>query len=113
MKQLPISGDMAVKLGLALGAGFVLYTLTKKAGEAISTQFDAVGDVLGDVAEFVNPASPQNAVNQGITALGNATVSQDGPGRNADGSWTFGGWLYDVLHGDQINYQITGKPPQF
>lgn len=113
MKITTISGDMAVKLGLAIGAAFLLYTVTKKAGEAIGTTFDAVGDVLGDVADVVNPASPQNAVNQAVTAVGNATVSQDGPGRNADGSWTLGGWFYDVLHGDQINYRITGKPPKF
>lgn len=110
MKIAPISGDLAVKLGLALGAAFVLYTLTKKASEAIGTTFDAVGDVLGDVGELVNPASQQNAVNQGVTALGNAVVSNDGPGRNADGSWTLGGWFYDVLHGDQIGMITTGKP---
>lgn len=110
MKTLPISGDLAVKLGLALGAAFVLYTLTKKAGEAIGTTFDAVGEVLGDVGELVNPASQQNAVNQGVTALGNAVVANDGPGRNADGSWTLGGWVYDVLHGDQIGMMTTGKP---
>lgn len=110
MKTLPISGDLAVKLGLALGAAFVLYTLTKKAGEAIGTTFDAVGDVLGDVGELANPASQQNAVNQGVTALGNAVVPNDGPGRNADGSWTLGGWVYDVLHGDQIGMMTTGKP---
>lgn len=110
MKTLPISGDMAVKLGLAIGAGLLLYTFTKKAGEAIGTRLDAVGDVLGDVAEFVNPASELNAVNQGVTALGNAVVADDGPGRNADGSWSFGGWLYDVLHGDQVGMMTTGKP---
>lgn len=110
MKTLPISGDLLVKIGLGLGAAWAVYSLTQKAGEAIGTKFDAVGEVLGDVAEFVNPASPQNAVNQGVSALGNAVVSDDGPGRNADGSWTLGGWLYDVLHGDQVGMMTTGKP---
>lgn len=69
---------MAVKLGLAIGAGLLLYTLTKKATQAIGTTFDAVGDVLGDVGELVNPASQQNAVNQGVTALGNAVEGRPG-----------------------------------
>lgn len=111
MKVVPtISAEFAIKLGLAVGAAWVLYALTKKAGQAISTTFDAVGTVLGDVGEAVNPVSNENIVNKTVTAIGNATVGQDGPGRNADGSWTFGGWVYDTLHGDQVGMMTTGKP---
>lgn len=114
MKMQPISTDLMVKLGLAVGAGLALYMLARKAGQAISTTFDSVGEVVGDVAEFVNPVNPENGVNRVVTAIGQSAVQDaDGPGKNADGSWTFGGWFYDVMHGDQINYRLLGKPPKF
>lgn len=46
-----------------------------------------------------NPASPNNVVYGGVNAIGGALVTDpEGPGKNADGSWTLGGWAYDVLH---------------
>lgn len=45
---------------------------------------------------IANPSSPNNIINQGATAIGNAVISPTGPGRNADGSMTWGGWLYDM-----------------
>lgn len=91
MKVAPISGDLVVKLAAA-GAvlALVVYGLSKLKG---------VGNV---VATDLNPASDQNLVNQGVTSIGNVLVSPTGPGRNADGSWTLGGWLYDMTHTDPL-----------
>lgn len=114
MKELPISTGLMVKLGLAVGAGLALYMLTRKAGEAISTTFDAVGEVMGDVVEAVNPVNPNNLAYKSVNAVGAAiNKDADGAGKNADGSWTLGGWFYDVMHGDQINYRLLGKQPKF
>ncbi len=44
----------------------------------------------------LNPASTNNVVYQGVNAVGGALAGDNG--RNADGSWTLGGWLYDVTH---------------
>lgn len=60
---------------------------------------------------LINPLSPENAAYASITAVGGALVTEpDGPGKNADGSWSLGGWWYDVLHGDQVGMLTTGKP---
>jgi hypothetical protein len=55
------------------------------------------------VATDLNPASDQNLINQGVTGIGNALVSPAGPGRNADGSWTLGGAIYDLFHTDPLS----------
>ena len=58
--------------------------LAASAGEAITTA--------------VNPANPENLANKAVTAVGSTVVGPDGPGKNADGSWTLGGAAYDVFH---------------
>jgi hypothetical protein len=75
-----------VVLALAAGGamlGWALYTRGKKL-----------------VTEDLNPASSENVVNKTANALGSAIVSKDplSPGRNADGSFTIGGWFYDVMN---------------
>lgn len=44
----------------------------------------------------LNPASSNNIVNQGVNAIGQALDLE--AGRNADGSWTLGGAIYDWTH---------------
>lgn len=59
-------------------------------------QFDA----LVSMAYNLRPSSFKRiaeAVNQGQDPTP-SLVSEDGPGRNADGSVTLGGWLYDVFN---------------
>jgi hypothetical protein len=88
VKVAPVSGDLLVKLGLgvALGVG-VWYA------------FHRIRGSLPDVPNAINPASPDNIINRGVSAVGGAIVtSPDGPGKNADGSWSLGAWLYDVTH---------------
>lgn len=92
MKVSAVSGDLLLKVGIGvvvLGAvGFALWRFK---------------DVITDtVLPAVNPADANNVVNRGVTAIGDAVVSPTGPGRNADGSWTLGGMLYDLTHSDPL-----------
>ncbi|MDZ7939265.1 MAG: hypothetical protein U5M53_13725 [Rhodoferax sp.] len=95
MKASAVSGDLLVKIALGaavLGVGyFALRKVTGAAGGAAAATVDAI-----------NPASNTNLVNRAVTAVGGAIVSDTGPGRNADGSWTLGGWLYDITHDDPL-----------
>ena len=83
-----LSGDMAVKLGLGvavLGAVGLIMWKIKSAAPA--------------VVAAINPADPNNLANQGVNAVGGAMVSSPtGPGKNADGSWSLGGFLFDILN---------------
>lgn len=63
---------------------------------------------LSKAANLVNPASPDNLVYQGVNAVGGGLVTDPaGPGKNADGSWSLGGFLYDWTHPDAFN---TDRP---
>ncbi|MES2483788.1 MAG: hypothetical protein V4609_17525 [Pseudomonadota bacterium] len=101
MKVAPVSADLLLKL--ALGAALIA-ALVYVARRVSSAASDAAGQAYSAVAETVsttlNPASDQNFVYTGVNALGHAVATEDpaGPGRNADGSWTLGGWIYDVTH---------------
>jgi len=77
----PISGDVLVKAGLVLaGAGLLAWVLYRN-------------------RNLVNPLSRDNAAYSGVNAIGAAlATSPDAPGKNADGSWSLGGWLFDVLN---------------
>ena len=108
MKLAPISSDLLIKLALvAAGIGLAVY-LVKRTTGAVSGAIDhalaSAGEVADAVIEGVNPAAPGNVVNRGVTAIGSAIVSDTGPGRNADGSWTVGGWLYDLYHPQYKTY---------
>lgn len=50
----------------------------------------------------INPASRDNLAYQGVNAIGDALVSDTGPGRYADGSWSLGAWAYDVTHANPL-----------
>lgn len=57
--------------------------------------------VARTVLPKLNPLSADNVAYSGVNAVGASLVTApDGPGKNADGSWTLGGWLYDVLNAD-------------
>lgn len=92
MNRSAISGDLLVELAIgAVVIGAVVY-LVRKGGDAAAAAVDAV--VTG-----ANPANPNNVVNSGVRAVGGAIVTDPaGPGKNADGSWSLGGWVYDVMH---------------
>lgn len=115
IKVAPVSGDLMFKaIAGAVLLGGLLYLVNRAAG-AVS---DTVGGVLDSVTDAAsttfNPASDQNFVYGGVNALGSwlsPTSAPDGtsvPGRNADGSWTLGGWIYDVTHDDPM----SSPPPK-
>lgn len=85
MKVGAVSGDLVVKLALGLAVAGALWYVYRKASGALPGALD-----------YINPMSDQNAAYQGTNAVLDSLVSDDGPGRNADGSITLGGWLYDI-----------------
>lgn len=117
MKLGTVSTDLLIKLALLAGGALLVVYLVRRSGHAVTGAFDAAGAAVGeawdqvqDVADAVivgvNPSNPSNWVNQAVTSAGAAVVSPTGPGRNADGSWTLGGWLYDVTHSDPLGQMI-------
>lgn len=92
MKVAPVSADLLVKIGLGVlllgGAAMLIYTAKSKLSNA-----------LGVAANAVDPTNPNNVAYHTVNTWGGAAVTDPaGPGKNADGSWTLGGWLYDVSH---------------
>lgn len=109
MKVAPVSADLLIKLAIGVAAaGAAWYAWSKlrgAAGEALGAVADSAGQVFDAVIEGTNPVNPGNLVNSTVTKIGSAVVSDTGPGRNADGSWTLGGSIYDMTHADAV----TGK----
>lgn len=102
MKVAPVSADLLIKLALmATAIGGLWYVGRRVAGALPSA---------GALVQAFNPASDQNLAYTGVNALGNAIVDATGPGRNADGSWTFGGFLYDVTHADPFTPTAPAAP---
>lgn len=83
VKVTPVSGDFLLKAGLvAAGVGLLAWVLWRN-------------------RNLVNPLSPDNAANRTVNAIGGALVTDPaGPGKNADGSWTLGGAIFDWLNPD-------------
>ena len=122
MKFAPVSADLLVKLALlAAGVGLAVYLVRRATGavsEGIGKALTSASDLVTDVADSVivgtNPVNPANYANRAVTAIGSAVVSDTGPGRNADGSFTVGGWLYDITHADPVrNGPASGQTPIF
>ena len=83
---------MAVKLGLGVlvlgGVAMMIYTIKSQASAA-----------AGWAANHLDPTNADNVAYHTVNALGGELVTDpNGAGKNADGSWTLGGWLYDVTH---------------
>lgn len=72
-------------------AALTVIYLSKQAAQAGTQLFQTIGDA-------VDPTNPDNIAYAGINKVGTVLTGPEGSGRNADGSWTFGGWLYDVTH---------------
>jgi hypothetical protein len=94
---------MAVKLGMIVGGLLLAYLAWKKvsgaAGDAIDGITEAASAAGGAILTGINPGNSDNLVNKTVTAIGSSIVTDPaGAGKNADGSWSVGGWLYDVTH---------------
>lgn len=89
-------GQVTIAMGLvAVG---VVYFVGKKAINAAGSAVAGVGDALSYGVQQITPWNPDNVVNRSVNKVGGALVSDPmGPGKNADGSWTLGGWVYDTL----------------
>lgn len=114
MKIAPVSADLVIKLALiAGGIGLAWYVYKRTAGAALAAGTRAI-EVAGEVADAVivgtNPINPANWVNRGVSAAGGAIVSDTGPGRNADGSWNPGAWLFDITHPGWMNRALAPSP---
>lgn len=99
MKVTPVSGDMLVKVGVGLAVlGLAAYLLHR------------AKNVIGETLPYINPVDRDNVAYTGVNAVGGSLVTDPaGPGKNADGTWSFGAWIYDVTHGDQVGQMTTGK----
>jgi len=93
-----------IQIGLAvLGVLFVSY-LAKRTADAAGKVAGQVYDTAEAAVEAVNPWNQENVIYQTANAAGGALVTDpQGPGKNADGSWSLGGWLYDVTHPETYN----------
>lgn len=78
----------------------IIATVAAVAGVYLATRAArAAADAAGVVGNAINPVNPNNVFYSGVNAVGGAIVQDPaGPGKNADGSWTLGGWLFDVTH---------------
>lgn len=93
--------DVPVKY-LAVGAAAVvaIYLVTK------GTR--AVIDTAADLIESVDPTNHDNIFAVTTNTIGGSIMRAGGPttaGMNADGSWSLGGYIYDMTHRDAV----TGK----
>lgn len=106
----PLSPELVTRLALVAAGLGVAWYLYRRATEAAGAVADQVSQVADAVIVGVNPANPDNWVNQAVSAAGSAIVSDDGPGRNADGSWSLGGALFDMTHWGWAD-QVTAPSP--
>lgn len=94
MKIAPVSGDLLVKLGIGAvafgGLAMLIYTWKSQASAAAGAAANAL--------DAVNPTSADNVVYSTYNNFAGQIMPDNGPGRNADGSWSLGGFLYDITH---------------
>ncbi len=87
MKVAPVSADLLIKVALVAAAAGAIWFVYRKAAAN-----------LPDLITAFDPTSDQNLAYKGTNAVLDAVISEDGPGRNADGSITAGGWAFDILN---------------
>lgn len=88
--RLGATGVLALAgIGLAGVVAWKLYSTGRDLANGAGEVLDAAGDVL---THELNPASADNVVNQGVTAIGQSITGK------AD--WTLGGAIFDATHAD-------------
>lgn len=90
----PASSDNVVNQGVeAIGRSITGNDYWNLGGAVYDwTHTDQADPTRNTAADLVNPASSGNAVNRAVSAAGQAITGNS--------SWTLGGWLYDLTHGD-------------
>ena len=98
MKVSAVSGDFLVKLGIgAVVLGGAAWLVWRNRA----------------LLDKINPASRENVAYQTANQVGGSLISSPtGPGKNADGSWSLGGFLFDVLNpGTAAAVRAVTAPP--
>lgn len=100
MKIQPVSADLLIKVGLGLLVVGVVVYAGRKVASVGGNILDGTIRTAADVLNKVNPTSAENVAYQTANIVGGEMVGPepDAPGKNADGSWSLGGWIYDVTH---------------
>jgi len=106
MKIAPVSGDLIVKLGIGAiafgGLAMLIYTWKSQASAAAGAAANAASNAI----DAVNPTSADNIVYSSYNNFAGSVLPDAGPGRNADGSWSLGGFIYDITH-PVTAYQVS------
>lgn len=78
--------------------------MVKKASDAASSVGTMGAELAHGAAVALNPTDPGNLANSLVNYAGSAwNTAPDAAGKNADGSWSLGGWIYDKTHSDVFN----------
>lgn len=86
----------AINLAISAAIGVAAYLVYR------GVKFGA--GAVGDAAWAVAPWNHDNVIAETVNSLGAGLVSDPaGPGKNSDGSWTLGGWFYDITHPNTYN----------
>lgn len=129
MRAPALSAETVLQLALLAGVGLAAWWAWRQVSDAAAGASDAAKRALNAAGELVdkasaaaeevadavivgtNPVNPDNYANRAVTAVGEAVMPANAPGRNADGSWTLGGAVFDLFHwGWAAN--LTGPTPQ-
>lgn len=97
----------ASPLDLAVIAGVVVI------GAIVYKSSQAVGTAAAEAVNAVNPLNPDNIIGGAVNGGLGAVMTTGGPataGVNADGSWTLGGWAYDMTHRDAVTGNYAWWP---
>lgn len=81
-------------------AGYLAWRAYSAGAGALGSVGAAVSGAAGTVGGWVNPTADTNLAYRGVNAVGSALAGPTGAGANADGSWSLGGWLFDVINPD-------------
>lgn len=96
------------------GTGVLALVAVAVLGLVVWKGLPKLGQAAAAAGQAVNPLNPDNVFASGVNAVGGAIVTDPaGPGKNADGSWSLGGWVYDVLNPDTAQAVQDMSQPVF
>ncbi len=103
MRVAPVSADLLIKLALgALLVGGAVWAVRRAASagsDAAAALASGAWANAKDAAWGLSPTNQNNVIYQTANGIGGAIVTApDGAGKNADGSWTLGGFVYDIFN---------------
>lgn len=84
--KIALNGTAVLAVAAVAAVGVIVWRGSKIAGQAV--------DTITEAADKVNPANPDNVVNQAVTGIGKTVTGNE--------NWTLGGWIYDMTHSDPL-----------